>query len=107
MQEATVTALRAAIYMCPADLKILTFLGTLGPLTAARLAEALDVNTTYVAQRVLILLERGLIERTDVAIRPSASVVRPGYRITDNFQTNLAALAEGFDTSVIDAMTAR
>jgi DNA-binding Lrp family transcriptional regulator len=107
MQEATVTALRAAIYMCPADLKILTFLGTLGPLTAARLAEALDVNTTYVAQRVLIMLERGLIEKTEVGVRSDSLVVRPGYRITDNFETNLAALAEGFDTSVIDAMIAR
>ena len=59
------------------------------------------------SQRLSILLERGLIEKTQVTLRPGAPIVRSGYKIADNIEVGLAALAEGFDLSVIDRMVAR
>ena len=103
----TLHALTAAQAMPRSDLRVLTLLGTLGPLTAQRLAESMGVSQPYVARRLLRLFDIGLIVRCDVSNRPDVAVVRAGWRLGPDADLVLENMVGEYDTTVVDSMVAR
>jgi len=106
MDSRKVSGLTAALAMPAVDLKILSLLGQLGPLTTLRLAEGAATTEAYLAIRLLRLLDGGLIVRCQVMSRPGADPVRPGWQIAPEADAALEKLASGFEIT-IDAMVAR
>lgn len=103
----TLHALTAAQAMPRSDLRVLSFLGALGPLTAHRLAEAIGTGQPYLAIRLLRLFEAGLVVKCQVSSRPEVALVRAGWRLAPDVDVALEAMAGEYDTTVVDAMVAR
>jgi predicted transcriptional regulator len=99
-------ALTASLVLPRADLRFLTLLADAGPLTAARLAEAGEVNQSYAVVRLAWLERAGLVVRTQVATRPGALLVRPGWMISPDINLGLERLADQFSMTA-EPMVAR